>query len=172
MPPKVVLVGLPGAGKSTVGAVLARRLGVAFADSDELIVQQTGRSVGEIFQHQGEPAFRQLEADMVAEALAGFDGVLALGGGAVTTESVRQDLRACGAPVVLLSAGQDELLRRMSGNGSRPLLAGDTAARLAELTRARAGLYAEVASLSVDTGGRSVAEVAAAVHEQLIGQPS
>ena len=97
MPPRVVLVGLPGSGKSSVGAELARRLGVAFADSDELVEAQTGRSVGEIFAQQGEPVFRQLEADLIAAALGSFDGVLALGGGAVTTESVRRTWppRAC-----------------------------------------------------------------------------
>ena len=172
MPPRVVLVGLPGVGKSAVGAELARRLGVAFADTDDLIVQQTGRSVEEIFAQQGEAAFRQLEADMIAEALAGFDGVLALGGGAVTTESVRQELAASGAPVVQLSAGQDELLSRLAGSASRPLLAGDAAARLAELAEARSGLYAEVASAQLDTGGRSVVEVAAALYGQLIAQPT
>lgn len=171
MPPRVVLVGLPGAGKSSVGKALAARLGVAFADSDELIAQQTGRSVSEIFRHQGEPAFRRLEADMIAEALGGFDGVLALGGGAVTTESVRQDLAASGVPVVLLTAPHSELSHRMSGTAHRPLLAGDAAARLAALAEARDGLYVEVASVTVDTGGRTVAEVAAALHDRLIGQP-
>jgi shikimate kinase len=172
MPPRVVLVGLPGSGKSAVGAALASRLEVAFADSDELITQQTGRSVSEIFSSQGEPAFRQLEADLIAEALVSFDGVLALGGGAVTTESVRGGLLASGAPVVQLSAGQEELLQRMSGSGHRPLLTGDPAARLAHLAEVRARLYAQVASLSVDTSGRSVAEVAADLHRQLVGQPS
>jgi shikimate kinase len=172
MPPRVVLVGLPGTGKSTVGTELARRLQVPFADSDELVAQQTGRSVDEIFFHQGEPAFRQLEADMIAEALGGFDGVLALGGGAVTTESVRQDLAASGVLVVQLSAGPDELLHRISSSERRPLLAGDASARLAELAEARSALYAEVAAVRCDTSGRSPAEVAAALHEQLIGQPT
>jgi shikimate kinase len=172
MPPRVVLVGLPGTGKSTVGAELAHRLQVAFADSDELVAQQTGRSVAEIFRLQGEPAFRQLEADMIAEALGGFDGVLALGGGAVTTGSVRQDLAASGVPVVLLTAARDELLSRLAGTGSRPLLAGDAPARLAELAEKRQPLYREVASLTVTTDGRSPAEVAVALHERLIGQPT
>jgi shikimate kinase len=172
MPPRVVLVGLPGTGKSTVGAELARQLSVPFADSDHLVEQQAGRPVGEIFRQQGEPVFRQLEADMIAAALADFDGVLSLGGGAVTTESVRHDLVASGVPVVQLDAGQDELVRRMSRSRHRPLLAGDAAARLAELAEARGPLYAEVATASVDTGGRSVAEVAASVRQRLIGQPS
>jgi shikimate kinase len=170
MPPRVVLVGLPGTGKSSVGAELARRLGVPFADSDELITRQTGRSIAEIFAQQGEPAFRELEADLIAEALAGFDGVLALGGGAVTTGSVRADLLGSGVPVVQLSAEPDELLGRLAGATPRPLLAGDTPARLAELAAARTGWYAEVATLSVDTGGRSVAEVADLLHQHLIGQ--
>ncbi|MEO7261053.1 MAG: shikimate kinase [Jatrophihabitantaceae bacterium] len=173
MPPRVVLVGLPGTGKSTVGIALARRLAVAFADSDKLVARQTGRSVSEIFRLQGEPVFRQLEADMIAEVLVSFDGVLALGGGAVTTESVRQGLLGSGVLVAHLRARQDELLRRVSGGRHRrPLLAGDTAARLAELAEVRARLYAEVASVSIDTDGRSVDEVAAALHGQLIGQPS
>ena len=172
MPPRVVLVGLPGAGKSTVGAELAGRLQVAFADTDDLVVQQTGRTVSEIFAHQGEAAFRQLEADMIAEALGSFDGVLALGGGAVTTESVRQDLLASGVLVVQLSAGLDELLSRLAGNRSRPLLAGDPGSRLAGLAAAREPLYREVASLTVPTTGRSAAEVAEELAARLIGQPS
>jgi shikimate kinase len=172
MPPRVVLIGLPGAGKSAVGAELARRLEVAFGDSDELVVQQTGRSVSEIFAHQGEQAFRQLEADMIAEALGGFEGVLALGGGAVTTESVRRDLIDSGVPVVLLTAGQDELLHRLSGSGHRPLLAADPAARLAELAAAREPLYREVASMTVQTAGRSIAAVAEELSAELIGQRS
>jgi len=172
MPPRVVLVGLPGAGKSSVGRELARRLQVAFADTDDLIARQTGRTVSEIFAHQGEAAFRQLEADMIAEALGGFDGVLALGGGAVTTESVRQDLLGSGVLVVLLSARQDELLSRLAGSKPRPLLAGDRAGRLAELAEAREPLYREVASLTVPTGGRSPAEVADALAGRLSGPPS
>ena len=172
MPPRVVLVGLPGAGKSTVGAELARRLQAPFADTDDLVAQQTGRTVSEIFSHQGEAAFRRLEADMIAEALGSFDGVLALGGGAVTTEAVRQDLLASGVLVVQLSAGLDELLSRLAGNRSRPLLAGDPGGRLAELAAAREPLYREVASLTVQTGGRSPAEVADGLVAHLVGQPS
>jgi len=172
MPPRVVLVGLPGAGKSSVGAELGRRLELPFADTDELITRQTGRSVADIFAQQGELAFRQLEADMVAEALAGFDGVLALGGGAVSTESVRADLLGCGVPVVLLTAGPGELLRRLAASDARPLLAGDSAARLAELTAVREPLYRAVATASVDTGDRAVAEVAADIADRLAaGKP-
>jgi shikimate kinase len=172
MPPRVVLVGLPGSGKSSVGAELARRLEVPFADSDELVVAQTGRSVSQIFAQQGEPVFRQLEAELIAEALGNFDGVLALGGGAVSTDAVRQDLAASGVPVVLLTAGQDELVSRLAGTAHRPLLAGNAPARLAELAEAREPLYREVASVTVATGGRCIEQVAAELSDQLAAEPS
>lgn len=172
MPPRVVLVGLPGTGKSTVGAELARRWDVAFADSDELVVRHTGRSVGDIFDTDGEPAFREFEARAIEQALVGFSGVLALGGGAVTIASVRRLLADSGVAVVRLTAAPDELLDRLAGSGPRPLLARDAPAQLAELAEAREPLYRQVASLTVATDGRSPAEVAATLHEQLIGQPS
>jgi len=172
MPPQVVLIGLPGAGKSAVGALLARRLLTEFADSDHLIVRQSGRSVTEIFATDGEGFFRKLEADVIAEALVDFDGVLALGGGAVMTESVRHKLVSSGVPVALLTAEQDELLRRMSGSRHRPLLADEPAARLAELAQARMPVYRELASVTVRTDGRSIAEVADGLQAELIGQKS
>lgn len=172
MPPVVVLIGLPGAGKSAVGARLARRLQAPFADSDHLIVAQSGRSVTDIFAAEGEAFFRELEAQVIATALADFDGVLALGGGAVTTDTVRRDLIDSGVPVVLLAASHEELLRRMSGSSHRPLLADDPAARLAELAEVREPLYREIASITVQTGGHSIAEVADELQAELIGQKS
>ncbi len=133
MPPRAILIGLPGVGKSTVGARLAQRLSVPFADSDRLITERTGREVAEIFSADGEAGFRELEAASIAAALVDFDGVLALGGGAVTTGSVRQALAGAGVPVVLLTASEPELLRRIGRSQHRPLLAGDPAGRLAEL---------------------------------------
>jgi shikimate kinase len=167
MPPRAVLIGLPGAGKSSAGAKLAELMGVELADSDELIVARAGRGVGEIFAEDGEDAFRLLEAAAVEQALAGFDGVLALGGGAVTTVGVRQALADSGVPIVLLTATEDELLRRIGENSGRPLLAADPAARLAELAAARASLYKELAGISVQTAGYSVDEVAANMHRRL-----
>ncbi|UQX86782.1 3-dehydroquinate synthase [Jatrophihabitans telluris] len=167
MSPRTVLVGLPGAGKSSVGRALAARLGVDFADTDDLLIEMTGRSVGEIFAHDGEAAFREIEAAAIADALCDFDGVLSLGGGAVTTPSVRAELVAAQVPVVELRASQAELVQRVSGTRHRPLLAGDTVARLKQLQAERAPLYAEVATYSVDTSGRAVADVAEHVHTLL-----
>lgn len=164
-----MLVGLPGVGKSSVGARLASRLSVPFADSDGLVVQAAGRGVGEIFAAEGEAGFREREAAVVLEALSGFGGVLALGGGAVTTERVRQGLAEAAVPVVLLTASEPELLRRLARSPNRrPLLAGDLAGRLATLTAERAELYQQVCTFSVDTAGRSVAAVAELVLRGLL----
>ena len=167
--PRVVLVGLPGVGKSTVGAELAALLSVDFADSDDLIIEMTGRSIGEIFADDGEAVFRDIEAAAITDALLDFDGVLALGGGAVTTESVRDALRDTGVPVVLLTAAQEQLLARMVGSTHRPLLAGDAEARLAALAEVRGPLYREVATLIVETDYGTASDVAADIETQLAG---
>lgn len=157
---KAVLVGLPGVGKSSVGDALAQQLGVAFADSDDLVIQMAGRTPGQIILDDGEPAFREVEATVIADATVDFDGVLSLGGGAITTESVRDILRDSGVPVVLLTASQDVLLRRIGRTTHRPLLAGDTAGRLAALSAEREPLYRELATLTVETDDATVDEIA------------
>jgi len=165
MPPQVVLVGLPGAGKSSVGAMLARQWQVPFADTDDLIEAGAGRLIGDIFATDGEGGFRSLELATILTALADFDGVLALGGGAVSTAGVRTALATAGVPVVWLTADREQLLVRIGATGHRPLLAGDPAARLAELERERAGWYEQVCTLRVATAGCSVAEVAELVRK-------
>jgi shikimate kinase len=167
MAPRAVIVGLPGVGKSSVGARLARRLAVGFIDSDELVVQQAGRSITAIFAEVGEPGFRALETSAVLAALQSFDGVLALGGGAVTTPAVRDGLASSGVPVVLLTADQQALLRRVGRSTHRPLLAGDPAARLVELSQQRMPWYEQVSTLTIETVGRSVNAVAAELAERI-----
>ncbi|MCW2541223.1 MAG: hypothetical protein JWN95_2948 [Frankiales bacterium] len=167
MPPRAVLVGLPGAGKSTISRELAGLLGLAAVDSDDLVIAATGRSIREVFAVEGEAAFRALEADAISTALREFDGVLALGGGAVTTETVRAAIQGAGVKVVWLTADLDELLRRMTGTADRPLLLEDPAGRLAELARQREPIYRRLASLIIPTGGRTPTEVATDVQRQL-----
>ncbi|MDQ2836558.1 MAG: shikimate kinase [Actinomycetota bacterium] len=167
MPPRAVLIGLPGVGKSTVGARLARQLAVPFADSDQLVIERAGRSVTEIFTEDGEPAFRELEAAAILAALADFDGVLALGGGAVTTAAVRDALADSTVPVVLLTAGEAELLRRIGLSRHRPLLAEDPPRQLAELVRTRAAIFRQLAGITVETAGRPVDAVVRVLHQQL-----
>jgi shikimate kinase len=163
-----VLIGLPGVGKTSVGARLANRLGVSFADSDRLIEQADGRGIPQIFAADGEAAFRKLEAAVVLEALATFDGVLALGGGAVTSAEVRRGLAESQLPVVLLTASQPELVARVGRNRNRPLLADDPAARLAELAAEREEFYRDLCTLTIDTGGRSIGAVAELILRQLL----
>ncbi len=166
-----MLVGLPGAGKSTTGHRLAKRLGVAFADSDDLVESRVGQTVSEIFATAGEAAFRDAEQGAIAAALVGFDGVLALGGGAVLADSTRGALAESGVPVVLLSADVATLAERLGPADDRPLLAGDVSARLAELAASRESLYREVATLVIDTDRLSPSEVAVAIERRLTAVP-
>jgi shikimate kinase len=164
--PTLVLVGPPGAGKTTVGRVLARRLGVEFVDTDALIVQRAGKAIADMFLSDGEDAFRALERQVVAEALAGHGGVLALGGGAVLAAETRELLRA--HRVVHLSVGLADGLRRTGMSAARPLLAGvNPRATFKALLDARAPLYREVATVQVDTNRRSANQVARAVLEAI-----
>jgi shikimate kinase len=167
MTPRVVLVGLPGAGKSTTGRRLAKILAVPFADSDDLVEAADGRTVREIFAESGEPAFRTAECAAITAALAGFDGVLALGGGALTHPDTRAAVAGSGVPVVVLRAALETLGVRIGDGQSRPLLAADPAGRLAQLEVERAPLYAELADLTVDTDGRTPGQIAATVAAKL-----
>lgn len=157
----IVLVGAPGAGKSTVGRRLARRWGVDFHDSDHLIEQRAGKSVADIFVEDGEPAFRSTEREVIDEALGKLSGVLSLGGGAVLDPSTRERLRA--SSCVWLRVGVSEATRRVGMNASRPLLLGNVRGTLIALLDERTPLYEEVATWTVDTDGRTVAEVVDAV---------
>jgi shikimate kinase len=160
--PTLVLVGPPGAGKTTVGRVLARRLGVSFTDVDVLIVERAGKPIADMFTDDGEDAFRALEREVVADALAVTTGVLALGGGSVLAASTRERLR--GHRVVLLWVGLADGIQRTGMSTARPLLAGvNPRATFKALLDARAPLYREVATLEVDTSRRSANQVARAV---------
>jgi shikimate kinase len=167
MTPRVVLVGLPGAGKSTTGRRLARILAVPFADSDDLVEAAAGRAVADIFAESGEDEFRALEAAAISRALLDFPGVLALGGGALTWPATRAALRKSGVPVVLLRAELATLGTRVGAAASRPLLADDPPSRLAALAAARAALYEEAATFAVATDGRTAGQVAATVAARL-----
>jgi shikimate kinase len=164
---RAVLVGLPGAGKSTTGRRLARILGVPFADSDHLVEAAAGRGVREIFLVDGEPEFRRLECAAITTALAEFDGVLAVGGGALSDDRTRDAITASGVPVVLLRAQLDTLLARIGTAQTRPLLAPDPPARLADLAAEREPVYRAEATLTVDTDGRTPGQIAAQIAARL-----
>lgn len=161
--PLVVLVGAPGAGKSTVGRRVAERLGVPFADTDHLIEEVAGMSVSDIFVTAGEPEFRRLEEDAVAEALRARSGVLALGGGAVLSDRTRHLL--AGHRVIWLRVSMSEAATRVGMNTARPLLLGNVRTTLASLLEARTPLYEEVSSAVVDTSDRKIRDVIAEVTD-------
>lgn len=156
--PVLVLVGPPGAGKTTVGRLVAGRLGVAFRDTDADVEQLAGEPVADIFVSYGEEHFRALERRAVAVALVDHAGLLALGGGAVLDPVSRAALR--GHPVVHLSVGLADAARRVGLARDRPLLLGNPRQQLAHLLAARRPLYEEVAGAEVDTSGRLPSEVA------------
>jgi len=167
MSPRAVLIGLPAVGKTSVGKAAAELLAVDFADTDDLVLEMSGRAPGQIILDDGEAAFRDVEAAVIADALLDFGGVLSLGGGAVTTPTVRSALTDSGVPIVWLTAGHDELVRRIGTTTHRPLLAGDTSERLAELAQERTPIYSELATVIIDTDSASVDEVAADLVEAL-----
>ncbi|MFF8954883.1 shikimate kinase [Streptomyces sp. NPDC014894] len=163
--PVIVLVGPMGSGKSTVGELLAQRLGVPYRDTDGDIVAAQGREIADLFVDEGEARFRELERDAVREAVAGHTGVLALGGGAILDESTRALLK--GLTVVYLSLEVEEAVRRTGLNQARPLLAVNPRRQWRELMDARRPLYTEVARVTVATDERTPEEVAQAVLDAL-----
>ena len=164
MAPVLVIVGPPGAGKTTVGVRLAAQLGVAFRDNDTDIEAATGKTVREIFITDGEQAFRSIEAATAARALGSFEGVVSLGGGAVLDPDTRALLS--GRRVLYLRVGLAEAVRRVGMAQSRPVLTLNPRSALRELLAQRTPLYEQVATVTIDTDGRTPDEVAAlAAHE-------
>lgn len=166
--PRLVLIGPMGAGKTTIGREVARRLGVPFADLDELIIEAAGHSIPEIFAAQGESAFRDLEARVLALALEAHTGVLALGGGAVVAEDSRALVAA--RPAVLLEIDERTARSRVGRGRGRPMLGGeDPLGRWRTLTDARMPLYREAARWSIDATDGGIDQLARRIIETLEG---
>ena len=155
--PRAVVIGPPGAGKSTVARRLADRLGVAWHDTDDAIEQAQGRSISDIFVEEGEACFRDLERTEVARALAGFEGVLSLGGGAPMDPETQAALE--GHTVVFLDVGIADAARRIGFDSSRPLLMVNPRAQWTKMMNERRSTYERLATLRVDTAGRKPAVV-------------
>ena len=159
-------MGLPGSGKTTIGRRLSKALGVGLLDTDVAIEQRTGRSIADIFATDGEQEFRRIEEEVVRSALAEHDGVLSLGGGAVTSPGVCAAL--AGHTVVYLEISAREGVRRTGGNAVRPLLAGpDRAEKYRALMAKRSPLYRRVATIRVDTNRRNPGAVVREVLKRL-----
>jgi shikimate kinase len=165
--PHLVLIGMMGAGKTTVGQRLADLLGRPFLDSDAVIEQTTGRTVAQIFRAEGEPAFRMVETEVLGAMLdEPTPSVIAAAGGAVLDEGNRARMRARGT-VVWLRVDPELLVARVQGGAHRPLLDDDPEATLVRLADARRELYAATAHEVVDVGTDDPETVAARVLDQI-----
>jgi shikimate kinase len=151
----IVLAGFMGAGKTTVGRLLASSLRVPFLDSDHVIEARAGRSIPEIFAADGEPAFRALEHEVIAGLLGGPDVVLALGGGAAEHEETQQLLAS--VPVVFLQVSYAEAMARVGGDDYRPMLARPD---ITQVFQRRQAVYAQAATITVDVDGRDPDDIA------------
>jgi shikimate kinase len=163
--PAAVMVGPPGSGKTVTGRALADLLGVPFHDTDEAIVARVGRSIADLFIEDGEAAFRELERVEVTRALAQEHGVVALGGGAPVQPGAAELLD--GHTVVFLDVGIADASRRIGFDQSRPLLAINPRSSWVAMMNVRRAVYEAVATLRVDTAGRTPQEVAAEIRSRL-----
>ena len=156
----IVLVGFMGAGKTTVGRLLAAKLGIPFIDSDHVIAARVGKPIPQIFADDGEPAFRHLEHEVIAELVHGEDIVLAVGGGAATHQGTRALLAAATVPVVYLRVSYAVAMNRVGGDRGRPMLARPD---VADVYAARAPRYDQAATFTVDADDKTPEELALAI---------
>lgn len=158
MTPVLILVGPPGAGKTTVGRLVSERQGLAFRDSDADVEATAGRTVADVFLYDGEAAFRAMESKAIEEALGSHDGVLALGGGALGDAGTRA--RLAGHHVVFLDVGLSDAAARIGLNRDRPLLLGNPRAQLKIMLDERRTAYEQAAVTTVSTDGLTPEAVA------------
>ena len=166
MSPKLVLIGAPGAGKSTVGAMLAQVLDFEFIDSDAVIEQKLGMSISEIFIQKSEQYFRQIEKQVVLDLLKNTDGVLSLGGGSVLNEDVQLELAK--HRVVWLQVSLADAVERVGLNQSRPLLLGNVRSNMKHLLTERNHVYQNLATLTVDATSSPQAVVRSIIEKMQV----
>ncbi|MBN2908443.1 shikimate kinase [Polycladomyces sp. WAk] len=160
----LILIGMTGTGKTTVGRALSERLGLPLTDTDRVIEQTTGQSIAQLFREQGEQGFRAVETQVLHQVLAGKPQVIATGGGIVLRAENVERMKRHGW-VVCLQASADEICRRLAGDTNRPLLQGDLKQRVRQLMLERAGKY-DFADWKVETTGHTAYEVASMIEQR------
>lgn len=166
---RIWLVGMMGSGKSTVGASLAQLLAWDAVDADDIVEARVGQTIAAFWREHGEPAFRAVESEVIADLAAGPEGrVISVGGGAVLDAANREAI-AAGGYVVWLRAEPTLLLDRVGPGASRPALGGDPLVNLARIDAARRPLYGEVADLILDVDGLAPAEAARQILRSVEG---
>lgn len=161
MSKKVILIGPPGAGKSTIGQALAKKMKVKFADTDSMIEAKLGKKILDIFVDLGEPFFRAEELLILADVLKSDNGVISLGGGAPISEGAQRLIRDSSATVIFLDISLGKAAARVGFNRDRPLLLGNPRAQWTELMNTRRPIYESLATSTVSVDDRSISEICA-----------
>jgi shikimate kinase len=164
---RIVLIGAPGSGKSTVGAALSRKLALDFVDTDQLIEVREGKAITDIFVVDGEPYFRAVELETLKQVLKMSNVVISLGGGAPISEQAQQELRSSDSMVVFLDVSLATAAPRVGFNRDRPLLLGNPRAQWQALSDKRRPIYEALAEMSIKVDDMSVDEIASAIEKSL-----
>jgi shikimate kinase len=164
---RIVLIGAPGSGKSTVGAALSRKLALDFVDTDQLIEVREGKAITDIFVVDGEPYFRAVELETLKQVLKMSNVVISLGGGAPISEQAQQELRSSDSMVIFLDVSLATAAPRVGFNRDRPLLLGNPRAQWQALSDKRRPIYEALAEISIKVDDMSVDEIASAIEKSL-----
>ena len=164
---KVVLIGPPGAGKSTIGKALAKEIATEFVDSDSEIERITGKKISDIFVEEGEAVFRKTEVEVVTALLDGFEGVIALGGGAPINTQIQEALTGVDYPVIFIDVSISQAANRIGFNKDRPLLLINPRQQWMNLMSERRPIYEKLASQTVNSDSQKPHEVAKLISEKL-----
>jgi shikimate kinase len=164
---KVVLIGPPGAGKSTIGKALAKEIATEFIDSDSEIERITGKKISDIFVEEGEAVFRKTEVEVVTALLDGFEGVIALGGGAPINTQIQEALTGVDYPVIFIDVSISQAANRIGFNKDRPLLLINPRQQWMNLMSERRPIYEKLASQTVNSDSQKPHEVAKLISEKL-----
>jgi shikimate kinase len=164
---RIVLIGPPGSGKSTVGAALAHKLNIKFVDTDLLIEQRAGKEITDIFVVDGEPYFRALELETLATVLAMDNVIISLGGGAPVSEQAQQEIRSSDSTVIFLDVSLATAAPRVGFNRDRPLLLGNPRAQWQALSDKRRPIYEDLADLSLKVDDMSVEQIISDIELKL-----